>query len=126
MTIIKTPPRPAPLAPYWEYAPAEYFHIEVGAFYDRFGAARIPVLACPYSDVQAMIRNTQVRKFIDLKRADVAQFVAYVATKVSELTAEIQAAVLATETTEDERYVKGLIQPVSAPPVPDPVSEPQP
>jgi len=120
MTIIKTPPRPAPLPPYWEYAPAKYFWIEVGAFYDRFGAARIPVLACPYDDVQAMIRDTQVRKYIDLKRADVAQFVAYVATKVPELTAEIQAAVLAPETVEDERFVKGLIQPIHEPEPVDP------
>jgi len=111
MTIIRVAqPRPAEYT--WESAPAEYFWIEVGAFYDRFGAARIPVLSSSYPDVQACVRDTQVRKYIDLRRADVEQFVALVATRVPELTAEIQAAILAPVTTDSERYVKGLVQPV--------------
>lgn len=95
----------------WDNAPAEYWYIEVGAFYDRFGPAKIPVLASSDATVQALVRDTQIRKYIDLKRPDVAQFVGYVATKVPEVTADIQAAVLEAPTTDEERYIKGLPQP---------------
>lgn len=102
---------PAPLT--WANAPAEYFHIEVGAFYDRFGAAKIPVLASSDATAQALVRDTQVRKYIDLKRPDVQQFVGYLATVVPEVTQAVQADVLLEPTTDEERYVKGLPQPVA-------------
>lgn len=43
------------------------WYIVVGAFYDRFGAYKIPILASQDPIVQAIIKDTTVRKYIDLK-----------------------------------------------------------
>lgn len=45
-------------------------HISVGAFYDRFGAAKYGILADTNPMVQALIKDTSVRKYIDLDRPD--------------------------------------------------------
>lgn len=47
-------------------APAEPRHISVGAFYDRFGDQKWPILSSTDSAVQGLIKDTQVRKWIDL------------------------------------------------------------
>lgn len=48
-------------------------HITVGAFFDRFGAAKWSVLASTDPLVQAMVRDASVRTFIDLDRPDLLQ-----------------------------------------------------
>lgn len=60
-----------------EYAPPEaptptpaLRHISVGAFFDRFGAQKYPILASSEPMVQALIKDCTVRTFIDLDRAD--------------------------------------------------------
>ena len=45
-------------------------HISVGAFFDRFGAQKYPILASSDLMVQALIKDCTVRTFIDLDRAD--------------------------------------------------------
>lgn len=45
-------------------------HISVGAFYDRFGAFKYPILADTNPVVKALIQDASVRKYIDLDRAD--------------------------------------------------------
>ena len=45
-------------------------HISVGAFFDRFGAQKYPILASAEPTVQALIKDCTVRTFIDLDRAD--------------------------------------------------------
>ena len=45
-------------------------HISVGAFFDRFGAQKYPILASSEPMVQALIKDCTVRTFIDLDRAD--------------------------------------------------------
>ena len=45
-------------------------HISVGAFFDRFGAAKWAVLADQNGGVQAVIKDASVRDFIDLDNAD--------------------------------------------------------
>ena len=60
-----SPPAPAP-------APPEQRHISVGAFFDRFGAQKYPILASPEPIVQALIKDCTIRKFIDLDRADLS------------------------------------------------------
>ena len=45
-------------------------HISVGAFYDRFGAAKYAILADTNPTVQALIKDTSVRSYIDLDRPD--------------------------------------------------------
>jgi hypothetical protein len=44
--------------------------ISVGAFYDRFGAYKIPILASDDAVIQALVKDAQVRKHIDLQRSD--------------------------------------------------------
>lgn len=45
-------------------------HISVGAFFDRFGAQKYPILASHEPMVQALIKDCTVRTFIDLDRSD--------------------------------------------------------
>ena len=69
------PEYPAPLYTQVEFAddaevildPPGVWHIGVGPFWDRFGPYKIPILASSDPVVQAIIRDSSVRKFIDLK-----------------------------------------------------------
>lgn len=45
-------------------------HISVGAFFDRFGVHKYPILASTDPGVQALIKDCTVRSFIDLSRPD--------------------------------------------------------
>lgn len=75
--------------------PCEWL-IDVGPFFDRFGAAKLAVLTSADATVKAILQDIQVRKWIDLKRADVASSLAYVGTKVPAVDATLQAAILNT------------------------------
>ncbi|AVS93946.1 hypothetical protein C8246_21865 [Paracidovorax avenae] len=44
--------------------------ISVGAFYDRFGAAKLAILSDDSLPVRAVIQDASVRRFIDLDRSD--------------------------------------------------------
>lgn len=63
-SVFTTPAQPEPPAP------VDTWLISVGAFYDRFAEHKIPVLASEDTVVQAMVKDSQVRKHIDLQRAD--------------------------------------------------------
>lgn len=58
---VPEPPAPEPTP--------EPRHISVGAFYDRFGDQKWPILSSDDLAVQGMIKDTQVRKYIDLDSA---------------------------------------------------------
>lgn len=75
--------------------PCEWL-IDVGPFFDRFGAAKLAVLTSADATVKAILQDIQVRKWIDLERADVASSLAYVGTKVPSVDAALQAAILNT------------------------------
>jgi hypothetical protein len=45
-------------------------HIAVGAFFDRFGAHKWPILADTTPVVQALIKDCSVRPYVDLDRND--------------------------------------------------------
>lgn len=47
-------------------APVEPRYVSVGAFFDRFGAHKWPILADANVIVQALIKDCSVRKFVDL------------------------------------------------------------
>lgn len=47
-------------------------HITVGAFFDRFGAAKWAILADTTPTVQAVIKDASVRKYIDLDNPELA------------------------------------------------------
>ena len=63
-------PEPEPAVPAPD--PTEWL-IDVGPFFDRFGPAKLAVLSSSDAAVRALVTDLQVRKWIDLKRADVAQ-----------------------------------------------------
>ena len=82
--------------PAWEWL------IDIGPFFDRFGAAKMAVLISSDVGVQAIIKDTQVRKWLDLKLPEIASAVAYIGTKVPALTAELQQSILNTPVEEKE------------------------
>lgn len=89
-------PEAAPIAPVWEW------FIDLGPFYDRFGAAKMAVLTSADAGVKAIIADLNIRKWVDLKRPDVAQALAYVGSVVPAVTAELQTAILDTPVATEE------------------------
>lgn len=94
----------APLPPTTEPqpAPAWEWYIDIGPFFDRFGTAKMAVLTSSDGGVQAILKDTQVRKWLDLKLPEIASAVAYIGTKVPALTAELQQSILNTPVEEKE------------------------
>ena len=76
--------------------------VDIGSFFDRFGAAKMAVLTSSDVGVQAIIKDTQVRKWIDLKLPELASALAYVGTKVPSVTQELQESILNTPVEEKE------------------------
>ena len=81
--------------------PWEWF-IDIGPFFDRFGSAKMAVLTSSDAGVQAILKDTQVRKWLDLKLPEIASAVAYIGTKVPEVTPELQQSILNTPVEEKE------------------------
>ncbi len=81
--------------------PVEWL-IDIGPFFDRFGAAKMAVLTSTDAGVKAILADTQVRKWIDLQRADVAQSVAYIGSVVAAVTPALQTAILTTPVSPEE------------------------
>lgn len=76
--------------------------IDIGPFFDRFGAAKMAVLTSTDSGVKAILQDIQVRKWIDLQRADVASSLAYVGSVVPSVTGPLQTAILTTPVAASE------------------------
>lgn len=93
--FVDAPAQPQP-APAWEWL------IDIGPFFDRFGAAKMAVLTSADAGVQAILKDTQVRKWIDLKLPEVASAVAYLGTKVPQVTPELQDQILNMQPTSSE------------------------
>lgn len=85
-------------------APTDWtWYIDVGPFFDRFGAAKYAILASQDATVQALVKDLQVRKWIDLQRADVAQGIDLMIGKaVPGVTAALKTAILSTPVSADE------------------------
>ena len=60
------------------------------------------VLTSADSGVQAILKDTQIRKWLDLKLPEVAQSVAYIGSKVPSVTAAMQDAILNTPASQAE------------------------
>lgn len=80
--------------------PAEWL-IDIGAFFDRFGASKLPILMSTDTTVKALVQDIQVRKWIDLERADVAQALDILAAK-SLLSGAQKTAILTTPVSANE------------------------
>lgn len=91
----------APPVPPSVVDPCEWL-IDIGPFFDRFGAAKMAVLTSADAGVKAILSDVQVRKWIDLKRADVASSLAYIGSKVPSVDATLQTAILTTPVTAEE------------------------
>jgi hypothetical protein len=90
------PAPPAPAEAVWAW------FIDIGPFYDRFGAAKMAVLTSADSGVKAIMSDVSIRKWIDLKRADVASSLAYIGTKVPAVDATLQSAIINTPVADAE------------------------
>jgi hypothetical protein len=81
--------------------PCEWL-IDIGPFFDRFGAAKLAVLTSEDATVKAILQDIQVRKWIDLQRADVATSLAYVGSVVPSVTGALQTTIITTPVAQAE------------------------
>ena len=96
--VPEPPAPPPPVPPVWTW------YIDLGPFYDRFGAAKMAVLTSADVGIAAIIRDVNIRKWVDLQRPDVAEALAYIGTKVPSVTPALQAQILTTPVTSEEQY----------------------
>jgi len=75
--------------------------IDVGSFVDRLGDQKIPILSSSDAVVQALVKDVQIRKYIDLKNADLASGIDILIAKGFTLD---KAKLLNTPPTAKERY----------------------
>lgn len=93
---IIEPSEPEPVLPVWQW------YIDIGPFFDRFGSAKMQVLTSSDPGVQAILKDIQVRKWIDLKIPEVSQSLVYVASKIPSVTQELQESILNTPVADSE------------------------
>lgn len=83
--------------------PTEWL-IDVGPFFDRFGAAKMAVLTSPDPIVRAIVQDVMSRKWIDLKRVDVEQGVdALISRGITGVDAALKDTILTTPVTFEEK-----------------------
>lgn len=107
----------SPSVPSWADAQPQYWWINLGPFCDRldtYGGAgtQLAVTSSTDATVQGIYKILALREYVDLKRADVASMLGVLGTKITAITPAVQAQILSTVTTDYERHVKGLPQPV--------------
>lgn len=81
------------------------WRIYVGAFFDRFGDAKISILASDNAIVQALIKDASVRQYIGLveRKDELTQMLVLLQTLVPGITLAVTA-ILETVPTEAERW----------------------
>lgn len=79
--------------------------VDIGSFFDRFGAAKLAILSSDDLVVQAIIKDASVRKYIDLygRRAELEQAMNLLVLKGFPVNVS---AILDTEPTADELWSK--------------------
>ena len=84
-----------------------HWRIYVGAFFDRFGADKIAILASDNAIVQALIKDAGVRQYIGLveRKAELTQMLGLLQSLVPGVSLDV-AAILETEPTDEERYAE--------------------
>lgn len=103
---------PPPVVPRWDdpNLDPQYRWIDVGPFFDRFGAKALTITSSTDPVVQGLVTLILPRLYVDLTRSDLPQMVGLLALK-GLIKPEDMAVVLNHVTTEQERHVKGLPQP---------------
>ena len=89
-----------------QYVPPEdpwAWCIDIGPFFDRFGAAKMAVLASTNNVVKAILTDVSIRKWIDLRNPGVAQGIDTLIALGIPITAEMRTAILNTPVTEIEQ-----------------------
>jgi hypothetical protein len=114
---VWAPPPAAPVveplpALTWENAPAEYWWIDVGPFFDRFGAKALAITSSDDSQIRGLVTLLLPRQYVDLKRPDLPVMLGLLVSK-GEITEAEMIAALTTPTTDYERHIKGLPQPAA-------------
>lgn len=94
--LAAEPAPPTPTEPEWAW------YMDIGPFFDRFGAAKMAVLTSADVGVQAIIKDVQIRKWLDLKLPEVAQSLAYVGSKVPAVDVALQSSILTTPVADAE------------------------
>ena len=88
-----------------------YWQIDVGPFFDRFGAKALAVAGSTDPQVQGLMMLVTPRQYVDLQRADLAGMLDLLISKALINRAD-KTAILTTPTTDYERHIKGLEQPI--------------
>lgn len=84
-------------------ADAAEWLIDVGSFFDRFGAARMAVLTSDDAIVRALVTDIRSRHWVDLQRADVAAGIdLIIAAGVPGVDADLKTAILTATVTAPE------------------------
>ena len=83
--------------------PTEWF-IDIGSFFDRFGASKMAILTSGDADVKAILVDVTARRWIDLKRADVAEGLDTLI-GLGLITTEQKSAILTTPVSPEENLV---------------------
>lgn len=100
-----------PVPPTPPVDPCEWL-IDLGPFYDRFGATKMAVLTSTDAGVKAIMQDVSIRKWIDLKRADVASALAYIGSIIPSVDTALQTSILTTPVTlEENRALRKLYFP---------------
>lgn len=102
-----------PSKPKWSDANLipQYHWIDVGPFFDRFGAKALTVTGSTDPQVQGLVTLMLPRKYVDLKRADLPMMLDLLVAK-GVITTDDKTMVMNPITSEHERHVKGLVQPL--------------
>lgn len=88
-----------------------YHWVDLGPFLDRFGVKALAVTGSSDLQVQGLITLLLPRKYIDLKRADLPGMLDLLVSK-SLINVTDKASILNPVTTDYERYIKDMPQPV--------------
>ena len=95
------PPPPPYVAPVAPVDPCEWL-IDIGPFFDRFGATKTAILTSTDVGIKAIVQDTVIRKWIDLQRTDVISALVYIGSQIPAVDTTLQSAILTTPVAEEE------------------------
>lgn len=78
------------------------WYMDIGPFFDRFGMLKLVVLSSSDPIIQAIVKDCQSRKWIDLQRPDVGQALDVIVSKNIGVTTALKTSILTTPVTKAE------------------------